>query len=773
VLGLVLVAQIAVVASAPTSAVTCTPFEVSVAARAPGVVPPRIAAPSALQVLQLRSTSRVEDFDNGEHSALTEATFLVAMNASGRATIPPFVASAGAAHGASAPSSVDLRSPDDAQPRVLVRARVEPDRDSVFVGQQLDYVVDVELNTVARSRLRRNPTFFPPEMPGVLAYDLSLPPPPSPVAGARCFESLTYRRALFPLFAGPTTIAPASLTYSLPVSTSFFSREESFELRTDSVRFRAVEPPAAGRPPGYVGAVGQLTASARVASSTARMGDPVVVTLRIEAVGNVKLLPRPAIDLPWASVAIGEERVTVDSTAARVRGAKEFDWLITPRRAGAQAIPAFRYPYFDPERGEYQVAATESLALDVASASLAVSDSAPAARLPIRTALRAERAAPVASRLWFWALIISAPAPALARRLRRRLRRRVRRRSALRSLTSLRASPHVAASDVRRALAAALVERVPALGGGRNVPVARLLRRAGVTDRTADDAVAFLAELDQAAFAIDHPAALNLVDRAIAVARAVDAEAVRPSQTLARSTRAILLIALVSAGAAAAAVPDPLVRAFGEGVAAYTRKDYGTAERIFARVSARAPRAGDAWANLGTSAWARGDSALAAAAWQRALRVDPLDAESRERFAAIQATTLGDPAYVPPMPLDAIALGALVAWLAGWLLLALPTARLDALRSVGGGAIVVALLGFGTMFELQRRSKLSGLGAVRASRSLLAAPVPDAEGVASIVAGEVGALGLREGAWVRITIDGERAGWLPIASILPLDQPLQ
>jgi hypothetical protein len=44
--------------------------------------------------------------------------------------------------------------------------------DSLYVGQQVDYVVDVQLNAAARRRLRRNPTFFPPDMPAVLAYDV-------------------------------------------------------------------------------------------------------------------------------------------------------------------------------------------------------------------------------------------------------------------------------------------------------------------------------------------------------------------------------------------------------------------------------------------------------------------------------------------------------------------------------------------------------------------------------------------------------------------------
>ena len=164
--------------------------------------------------------------------------------------------------------------------------------DTLYVGQQVDYVVDVQLNESARQRLRRNPTFFPPEMPGVLAYDLA-PPAALTRVGRRCFETLSYRRALFPLFAGRTAIAPAALTYSLPLSTSFFSREESFELRTDSVRFVALDVPVVNRPPDFTGAVGELGATSRLSAQRGRMGDPVVLTLRLEGTGNVKLWPRP------------------------------------------------------------------------------------------------------------------------------------------------------------------------------------------------------------------------------------------------------------------------------------------------------------------------------------------------------------------------------------------------------------------------------------------------------------------------------------------------
>src|SRR5258708_36464485 len=139
-------------------------------------------------------------------------------------------------------------------------------------------------------------------MPGVLAYDLEAPTGVTPT-GRGCYGALSYPRALFPLFAGRSSIAPAALTSSLPLSTSFFSREETFELRTDSVRFVSRDVPAERRPAAFTGAVGAVSATSRLSVPRTRMGDPVVLTLRIEGTGNVKLWPRPAVPVPWRSVA--------------------------------------------------------------------------------------------------------------------------------------------------------------------------------------------------------------------------------------------------------------------------------------------------------------------------------------------------------------------------------------------------------------------------------------------------------------------------------------
>jgi len=261
---------------------------------------------------------------------------------------------------------------------VLGDVRVNPTRpidfhaaaypDTVYVGEQITYQVAVLLSEQARSRLRRNPEFLPPELRGLLAYELGTPRRVAPQSyGGAVFEAHVFQRALFPVAPGPLRIPSPQLTYSLPQSSSYFSREESYVVRAESASVIVRPLPEDGRPADFTGAVGVLTLSTRVDASEARVGDPFVLTVRVEGVGNVKLLPRPALELSWAGVVPGSERVRVDSTGARVRGVKEFDYLVTPVRSGPVLLPVLRYPYFDPYRAEYAWAETPAADISIAA----------------------------------------------------------------------------------------------------------------------------------------------------------------------------------------------------------------------------------------------------------------------------------------------------------------------------------------------------------------------------------------------------------------------
>src|SRR5690606_28003861 len=232
-------------------------------------------------------------------------------------------------------------------PRAGVNFHALATPDTVWVGQQVHYQVGVFMDEDVRSRLRRNPEFMPPELRAMLAYDLPthqsfVPKPGAP--GAR-LEAYVFRRALFPLQAGRYESPSAPLAYSLPRSRSLFSREESFTRRTRPVTVHARALPLAGQPPDFDGAVGLLAVETVVDTVQPRVGDPLRLTVRVRGEGNVNLLPRPRLAIPWGTLTPTRERVQVDAGGSVIRGTKEFDWLITPRDDGVQVVPAIRYPF--------------------------------------------------------------------------------------------------------------------------------------------------------------------------------------------------------------------------------------------------------------------------------------------------------------------------------------------------------------------------------------------------------------------------------------------
>src|SRR6185503_18870113 len=383
---LAVVAQLAIVAHAPDSASVCDPFEISVAVSMPGRGTPRLLTPdlAPFEILRASPIPHVTYSSANGGSTMAEYRLILATERSGTFEIPGFTAEGPGGSVHSRPLRIVVRSgpTGGSVPSVVARARIDTGLsidvraltppETVFVGQQANYEVAVFLNGAVRDRLRRNPTFFPPDMQSMLAYDLPADGDASRQAiGSRCFEALVYRRALFPLMPGRFAIPPAQLVYSLPLSASFFSREETHELQTDSTVIVAVEPPASGRPADYGGAVGNLRVAAKLDTNGTRVGDPLLLTLRVTGTGNVKLFPRPSIGVPWGTLVKGDERVRVDTTARRIAGTKEFDWVLTPRIAGELDLPPIRYSYFNPDSRRYEVTATSSTRVRVGAGSLA------------------------------------------------------------------------------------------------------------------------------------------------------------------------------------------------------------------------------------------------------------------------------------------------------------------------------------------------------------------------------------------------------------------
>ena len=279
---------------------------------------------------------------------------------------------------------------------VQFQTRVSPD--TVYVGQQVNYDAVTLVDDAARRRLRTNPVFTPADVEGVTLYDFPFDTASitTVMVNGAPFRRFAYHRAMFPLLPGTFAVPGATLQYTLPEGDDYFSQPRKFTTTSAAAEFVAIPLPSSGKPMDFAGAVGEFRDTLRTDGSTLKVGEPFTVTMRVSGVGNLKLLVRPALQIDWATLVPGAERVFWDSAGTVVRGAKEFDWVATPRIAGDMVLPAVRYNFFNPTTRRYEVAMTPSLPMSVAAASSSAPDSSRAPRdtigdTPFPTMLRFAR----------------------------------------------------------------------------------------------------------------------------------------------------------------------------------------------------------------------------------------------------------------------------------------------------------------------------------------------------------------------------------------------
>jgi tetratricopeptide (TPR) repeat protein len=784
--ALLVLAQLNVTVAAPDTVRACDPFTISIVGTVRGAAPPVLAPPAVgpLTIVTSRASSQTTADVFGGRWSVTDVQLTVLTDRPGRYVVGPFEMRSGrlrtrtrrsaivvvGENDSTAVASVVTRARIDTSADVALRSLVQPD--TVYVGEQATYQVGVFVSPAAREKLRRNPTFAPPQLNALMAYDR--PTNRTPMVrrrvGTQCFDVLVYERAVFPLSAGRHVLAPAHLSYSLSVGAGFFAGEERREAVSDSVAIVALDPPEESQPADFAGAVGDLSMTAIVDSSAPRVGDPLMLTVRIQGEGNVKLLPRPSVAVQWAALVQGDERVSLDSAAAHVRGSKEFDWILTPREAGPQELPPVRYPFWNPRTLRYEVATTSPETLTIAPGSLVALDTARVERvrvLTLRRELRPPASTPLPQRPAYLLALAVAPLPALgalAARRRRRVARAIPPAARLRSLARARTAPTPAL--VRRTLAAALIDRgvVTMHDLERSDSALRALRRSGVSAETATRTVAILVELDEASFAGERRGARDAAKRAAALLRAVDAEA-RGRDALGDAARTFVLtlgILTLGAGIAhAAAGADTTEDLFARGVASYDAGRYAEAAALFDSTAHASPRSADAWANAGTAAWTSADTAGAVVGWQRALRLEPLAGDVRDRLDLTPGPARGALAAVPPVPLEALAAGALALWWLAWLG--------AAARALGGsrpsartiyalhGLAVAAGVGYILLDE-----HLAGvsLRVVVEPTRLHSEPSLATEPGAATRTGQVVRSAQRQGAWTRAVLENGDDGWI-------------
>ncbi len=756
-----------------------TPTPLVLRATAPGNTAPRLTVPSAAggTITLVTDVTRIGG-GFGQAVATRETRYVLRVERPGTVQLSPVVATLGTEQATSPAKIVFVQpAPVNSVPSIVQRAPLSGAtlvnfhslvaQDTVWAGAQVTYQVGVFIDDELRGRLQRNPEYVAPSVDGAVSYELPVANDllSSRDADGRRYRPFVFARALFPIRAGLLTIPPARLVYSLGSAGTVFGRPERQTSATRAQQIVVRELPVEGRPKDFAGAVGEYRVTAALERTGARVGDAVQLTVRIEGVGNVKLLPAPRIAIPDVITSPPVETIAVDSSDLRVRGSKSFRFLLTPRREGDLSLGTVEYPFFNPARGDYEVASMALGVMRVAPGSAVLNDDSVAVRaaLPLEPWQVAPRS-DVTEQLWFRLTLAMLLVPWIALaslRMTAAIRSRSHVGSAHRGRRMPAASPGADIAEVRRGFIEALAPIVH-LGPDEpfSVPnVVQRLRRAGVTSDVAEAAGAMLLRLDILTFGGSDPANAERVQALATEALAVQRQLLLESAPSGRRRLAGLSrFAVVAFCCATQAGGQP--REFTDGVTEYRQRRYSEAAVAFATAAAREPESPAAWLNLGAAHWMRADTAGAIVAWQRSARLQPgrnrahrllaqfsMNADVRSRLAPVSANT----AWVVLLSVLALlsVCGGFMWWRNG---------------HVSAGALLVALTllvcpAALTVFA-QHSEDAADLVVIRQDVAMRDEPMLAGEAGARARAGEVGRIRESNATWRYVIVSGGRSGWV-------------
>ena len=153
-----------------------------------------------------------------------------------------------------------------------------------------------------------------------------------------------------------------------PAFQNFFggSTEKDVTIRSAPASFTVLQLPVEGRPRDFSGAIGHFTVSSTLSDTSAALGDPLTLTLRVAGVGNFDRVNTPMLTdvAHWKSYAPTATFKATDDIG--YRGEKTFEQPLIATQAGAQVVPALHFSWFDPATRHYETVQTTPLSASIA-----------------------------------------------------------------------------------------------------------------------------------------------------------------------------------------------------------------------------------------------------------------------------------------------------------------------------------------------------------------------------------------------------------------------
>lgn len=139
-----------------------------------------------------------------------------------------------------------------------------------------------------------------------------------------------------------------------------------------AVSVRVAAPPLKGRPDNYINAVGIFDMNAELTPTSARVGDPLTLTLTVRGEGTLEEITAPDLT---KNPKIAENFKIYDATEAAEDGKVQFTYSLRPLNAATREFPPVVVSYFDIATKEYASLKTQAIPIKIQKAdSLSLGD---------------------------------------------------------------------------------------------------------------------------------------------------------------------------------------------------------------------------------------------------------------------------------------------------------------------------------------------------------------------------------------------------------------
>lgn len=151
---------------------------------------------------------------------------------------------------------------------------------------------------------------------------------------------------------------------------NFFGRTERINVYTTPTQIEVLPLPTEGKPKSFSGAVGRFDIAVSADSKSTRVNEPIMLSLKLSGEGNFDRIQAPELPEAKGWRSYPPESVFETKSGNRLRGAKRFDYIFVPEKAGTLKLPEVSFSFFDPATEKYVELSSPAIAVEVAPSNM-------------------------------------------------------------------------------------------------------------------------------------------------------------------------------------------------------------------------------------------------------------------------------------------------------------------------------------------------------------------------------------------------------------------